>query len=229
MMNLYYAPSMTLSLSIRVCVPVVTSLTRPSFGLRHLQEAMERPRLQILLPENFIFTHHQLVLPEVNPLRRLPRLNAQNKQDAEREHNPPLLVDAIVQEDDVVDDGDVQRGQDEQRPANDRPEEEGVAPKPVEPRARIRNDGVEEGAAGVDELPAKGGKHPHHDGVADGAGAEDTGTRLGPAQVAVLAEVAVVQAPERGDEGADHADSHDDAVDEEVSEELGSEDAVFEL
>lgn len=169
------------------------------------------------------------MFPQVNPLRPLPSLHPSEEQYRECKYHTPLLIDALVEEDDVVDHGNVQRGHDEDGSADDRPEEERVPPQPVEPRARVGYDAVEEGPTGINQLPAERRKDPHHDGEAHGAGAEDAGAGFGPAQVAVLAEVAIMKTEERRDEGSDHADCHDDTVCKEVGEELGGEDTVFKL
>lgn len=167
--------------------------------------------------------------PQPHPLPPLIRLSRGEEEQVRNNDNSPLPRNTLMHKNNGVDNRDIQRSDSNKETHGNRPEQERVAPETQGPLARALSDAVEEGAARVDELPGEEEEDPHHGRVAGGAGAEDVLAGVAVLEVAVVAEVAVVEAKEDDDEGAEEAGGHDEAVADEVGDEFGGEDAVFEL
>lgn len=94
--------------------------------------------------------------PKINPLTPFPRLDTREEQDRLDDNNNPLPRDTDMSEDSIVQDGDVECGEDSDETRDDRPEQELVAPDIDGPlREILCGFGLhaEEGAAHVDHLP----------------------------------------------------------------------------
>lgn len=166
-------------------------------------EPLKGALLEVRLPRAGVLPVHEVVPAEVDPLGELPRLRAGEEEEGDGEDDAPLLADGAVEEDDLVDDGDVDGGHGAEEADEDGPEEERVAPEAEGPALGVGDDAVEEGAPEVDKLPGEDGEGPHHDRVAGRAGAEHAVALLRVLHVAVVAQVAVVEAEENGGEGAE--------------------------
>lgn len=165
---------------------------------------------------------------KVHPLGPLPQLGTNHPHRDGHKNDGPLPRDTRVQEHNVIEAGDVDGRKDNDEDNGDGEEEEAVAPEVGGPGADAVGH-VEEGAARVDELPGEEEKDPGHGGVRGGAGAEDVVADGRVGVVALVAELAAVEAKDDDGEGAEDAAGHEDSVDDHVEHEFGGEDAVFEL
>ncbi|KAI3478679.1 hypothetical protein L1887_59316 [Cichorium endivia] len=93
---------------------------------------------------------------------------------------PPFPADAFVQEDDAVEAGNVENGEDAEEAADDADEEELVPPRVAEPLVVPASvvAHVEEAAAHVDHLPGQNEREPGDDGKGRGTRTEDELARV---------------------------------------------------
>ena len=148
-----------------------------------------------LIPQEqstLLFQLSRLVAPAVRALGPLPGLSADEKDEDGDEDDGPLPGNAVVHEDDVVEDGDVEGGEDEDEDDGDGPEEEVVVPEVGGPRADAPGH-VEERPPRVDQLPREEQEDPRDRRVARRPGPEYTFARpiLRVRRVAVPPQVAV--------------------------------------
>ena len=159
--------------------------------------SLERPLLQVNAapPEALL-----VVLPlEVLPLCELPGLDTEEEQNGSDEDDAPLPADALVLEDSVVDDGDVEHGEDRDETCHNGPEKELVAPHIDEPLCEVLlGAGLhsEERPPHVNHLPSKEEREPGKTREASSACAEHSITAGTVAIVAVQAKVSVTPSVE---------------------------------
>lgn len=134
---------------------------------------------------------------EISPLQPLPALTSREKQDALDDNYSPFPRDALMLEDDMINDGNVQRGEDGDKAGNYSPKEErilsAIVPPLVEdvippiPAARVHRSGylAEERPPKVDHLPGEEQGKPSQAHERCGTGAEDKSTSISILVVAV--------------------------------------------
>lgn len=108
--------------------PILATIIRA-----HRRIPPKDPLFQILSPE----PQPPRPFAEENSLGPLPQLTAHEKGDNLHKHDPPLPADTGVLKDIVVDDGDIQRGENSAEARNDGPEEELVPPHIVRPLGEV--------------------------------------------------------------------------------------------
>merc|ERR1712093_889032 len=136
-----------------------------------------------------------------------------------------------MSEDSIVQDGDVECGEDSDETRDDRPEQELVAPDIDGPlREILCGFGLhaEEGAAHVDHLPGWEEREPGHADEGRGSGAEHGAAALVDGVVAADAQGAVAEAEEHDGEGGETEGGHPETVDHHVNHYFPGEDAGFE-
>lgn len=117
-----------------------------------------------------------LAATEEDALAPLPRFNTKEEERGLDEDNAPFPADSGVFEDDMVDDGDIEQGEDGDEPGHDGPEEELVAPHVVHPLGEVFLGAglhAEEAETHVNHFPREEKGEPGEADEGRGAGAED--------------------------------------------------------
>lgn len=169
---------------------------------------------------------------EVDPLRPLPRLDAEEEHNRFGQDDAPFPGDARVLEDDVVDHRDVQRWEDSDEAGDDGPEQELVAPDVDHPLRKVLlalRLHAEEGPPHVNHFPGEEEREPRQAGEAGRARTEDGVALLGVGVVAELAEVAVAEAVEDQSERGKTQSCRPEAVYKHVEHYFEGEDATLKL
>ena len=169
--------------------------------------------------------------PEENPLGKLPRLHAREKQTRADKHNPPLPRYPLVFKHSLVDDGDIKQGEEGDEADHDGPEEELVAPDVVHPLRQVELGAglhAEKRAAHVNHFPRQEQREPRQTRKRRGAGAKDNVARVVVRVVAILTELAAAEAKHDQRKGRQTQRSDPQPVHDHVDEELHCENSRLE-
>jgi hypothetical protein len=138
-----------------------------------------------------------LAPPKEDTLAELPALNTEEEEESCHEDNAPLPADALVPEDRVVDDGNVEDGEDCNETEHDGEEQEFVPPDVACPLREVLCGSRlhhEERAAHVQHLPCKEQREPRKTSECSRTSAEHSVARGVVRFVTRLAEVAIAEA-----------------------------------
>jgi hypothetical protein len=177
-------------------------------------------------------THLRIIPSEEDALAKLPALNAEEEQECSDKDNTPLPADALVSEHGIVDDRDIQDGEDGNEPEYNREEQELVPPDVAGPLGEVLcGSGLhhEERAAHVQHLPRKEQREPSEASKGSCASADHSVAGRVVGLVAVVAEVAVTEAEHHDREGCEAEGGYPEAVDEHVDHDFDGEDTALEL
>ena len=167
---------------------------------------------------------------EKDTLTPFPGLNTSKKEDCLDEHNGPFPADPSMLEDHVVDDRDIEDGENGDKSSHNRPEQELIAPDIVYPLGEVLlrlGLHAEERAAHVDHLPGEEKGKPSEADKGSGAGAEDGVTHVAVCIIAADTKVAVTKAEEDDGEGGKAEGGHPETIDYHVDHDFHREDAGF--
>jgi hypothetical protein len=180
-------------------------------------------------PSNTVFL---IAPPEEDALAPLPALDAEKEEEGSDENNAPLPADALVPEHSVVDDRNVEDGEDGDEPEHDRQEQELVPPDVNRPLSEvIVRIGLhhEERAAHVQHLPCEEEREPRKAGEGGCPSAEDGVASVIVRFVTIVAEVAVAETKHDDGEGCQTEGSDPQAIHNHVDHDFDGENTALEL
>jgi hypothetical protein len=169
---------------------------------------------------------------EENTLAKLPALNADEEEECGDKDNAPLPADALVPEDSVVDDGNVQNWENGDEAEHDGEEQKLVPPHVACPLGEVFLGSWlhhEERAAHVQHLPREEQREPGEAGECSRTSAEYSVASRVVRFVAACAEVAVAETKHNEREGCEAEGGDPETVKEHVDEDLDGEDTALEL
>jgi hypothetical protein len=193
--------------------------------------ALEYPLLEInrASPTSAIF---DLTPPKEDTLAELPALNTNEEEEGCHEDNAPLPADALVPENRVIDDGNVEDGEDCNETEHDGEEQELVPPDVACPlrevlcRSRLHH---EERAAHVQHLPCKEQREPGKTSECSRTSAEHSVASGVIRFVTRLAEVAIAEAEHDEREGRETKSGDPKTIEEHVDHDFDCENTTLEL
>ena len=190
--------------------------------------ATKCPRLQILRVISRLLRH----APEVDPLGKLPRFDAEEEEAGRDEDNTPFPADASVSEDIMIDDRDIQGREDGNKASDNSPEQELIAPNIRHPLSKVPlavRLHAEEAPTHVDHFPSQEKREPSKAGEAGRAGSEYRVTSFGIGGIAILSQITITKPVQDEGEGGQTECCHPETVDDHINQDFDGEDTPFQL
>jgi hypothetical protein len=227
-LNIRPTPSRLIDLYLRLLLTAVRIAIRADCGA---EIALENTLLEINGASS-TSTVLSIAPTEENTLAKLPALNTDEEEESSDKDNAPFPADALVPEDSVVDDGDVQDWENSDESKHDGEEQELVPPHVACPLGEVLLGSRlhhEERAAHVQHLPREEQREPGKAGEGSRTSAEYSVASRVVRFVAACAEVAVAETKHDEREGCEAEGGDPETVKEHVDEDLDGEDTALEL